>query len=131
MATQELSQYLREVRSSRITPPPWLSVRFEEGKMDYPRYFDKQGNPMELLVWCKRLEDHEYKRVRETTLPDGKWVSTVWLGLDHSFHTGAKLIFETMVFNNDNHQWEDEQERYSTEEEAIAGHDAMVKKFGG
>jgi len=36
-----------------------------------------------------------------------------------------------MVFNNDKDRWEDEQDRYSTEEEAIAGHEAMVKKFGG
>jgi len=99
--------------------------------MDYPRYFDRQGNPMELLEWGRKLEDHEYKRVRKTTLPDGKWVSTVWLGLDHNLLLrGPRAIFETMVFESEGGA-DCDMERYSTEEEAIAGHEAMVKKFGG
>src|SRR3990167_7234062 len=47
--------------------------------------FDKQGKPLTLKEWAKLLENSEYKRVAETTLPNGKWVSTVWMGLDHNF----------------------------------------------
>lgn len=61
----------------------------------------------------------------------GKYtVSTVDLGLDHSFGLGEPLYYETMIFN-----WEDEeenifscyQERYTTEEEAKKGHEETIK----
>lgn len=58
---------------------------------------------------------------------DGKRVSTVWLGMDHSlFPSGIKpLIFETMVFD---HNSEDIYcERYSTWHEALEGHAKAVK----
>lgn len=51
-------------------------------------------------------------------------VSTVFLGLDRRFVGGGPpLLFETMVFGGerDGAQW-----RYSTWDEAVAGHDAAV-----
>lgn len=90
---------------------------------------------MTVLEWAKRFESEpDAKRMAETTLPDGKWVSTVWLGIDHSFGSGPPLIFETMVFNSDGKKdgrlgSELDCERYSTEAEAIAGHAAMVEKW--
>lgn len=46
-------------------------------------------------------------------------VSTVFLGLDHGWGRGAPEIFETMIFGGKHSEscW-----RYSTREEAIAGH---------
>jgi hypothetical protein len=91
-----------------------------------PLYYDRQGNPIDgALEWAKRMKDE--KRVAETTLADGTWVSTVWLGLDHSWGGGPPLIFETMVRLPDG-TW-DECERYSTEAEALAGHGAMVERW--
>ena len=52
-------------------------------------------------------------------------VSTVWLGLDHSYDGGPPLIFETMVFGGG---LDLEMERYSTEAEALAGHAAMCAR---
>lgn len=46
-------------------------------------------------------------------------VSTVFLGLDHSFGDGTPLLFETMIFGGPHDQYQD---RYSTWEEAEAGH---------
>lgn len=50
-------------------------------------------------------------------------VSTVFLGLDHNLFGGRPLWFETMVFGgeHDHHQ-----ERYTTWEEAEAGHKWVV-----
>jgi hypothetical protein len=66
-------------------------------------------------------------------LPSGYWVSTVWLGLDHRFGDGLPLIFETMVFPAKDGavtSWgELDSNRYSTEEEAVAGHNAMVEEW--
>jgi hypothetical protein len=52
-------------------------------------------------------------------------ISTVFLGLDHSFGDGPPLLFETMVFEG---ELDGECERYSTWEEAEAGHSAMVER---
>ena len=38
-------------------------------------------------------------RVAETHVGD-YWISTVFLGLDHSFHHGPPVLFETMIFLN-------------------------------
>lgn len=46
-------------------------------------------------------------------------VSTVFLGLDHSFGAGAPLLFETMIFGG---QHDDYCDRYATRAEAVEGH---------
>jgi len=64
-----------------------------------------------------------------TTLPNGRWVSTVWLGLDHCFGDGPPVIFETMVFTTKESLDDLDCKRYSTEAEALAGHAKMVEKW--
>lgn len=91
-------------------------------------YYDREGKPISMREWCALLEDAKYKILRRTDLPDGSWVSTVWLGLDHRFEEGAPLIFETMVFPKGS--WAElDCNRYNTEESALAGHEAMVEKW--
>jgi len=92
---------------------------------------DKYGKPMELMEWAKKLEDSKYKIIKQTTLPDGKLVSTVWLGLNHNFGAGDPLIFETMVFPNKKDFGELDVDRYSTLEQAKLGHSMMVDKWRG
>ena len=48
-------------------------------------FYDRQGNPMTLETWVRACEN---PRVAETMLPDGTWISTVWLGMDHGFGEG-------------------------------------------
>ena len=94
------------------------------------RYYDRQGHPMTLLQWAQSIETRiQEKRVAATTLPNGRWVSTVWLGLDHSFGAGPPLIFETMVFTSEADLSELDCDRYSTEAEALAGHQRLVEKW--
>lgn len=52
-------------------------------------------------------------------------VSTIFLGLDHSWGNSQPLLFETMVFGGPLDQ---EQDRYSTWEEAESGHKTMVER---
>lgn len=77
----------------------------------------------DLLKWGQWFETGERKI--EITGRDGVKVSTVFLGLDHSFGEGPPLLFETMVFGGSHDQ---DMDRYSTIEEAKAGHVAMVAK---
>lgn len=83
--------------------------------------------------WARLSDDREYKVLKQST-ECGKMVSTIWLGLDHSFSGGSPLIFETMVFltNRDGEveTWNEiAADRYSTEEEALKGHEEMCLSY--
>jgi len=92
-------------------------------------YYDRNGEPISRDEWVQSFGNMAKRRVAETTLPNGKYVSTVWLGADHNFHGGRPLIFETMVFPGETSRLDLDCERYATEAEAIAGHQAMVEKW--
>ena len=86
--------------------------------------YDRDGQPISMLHWTWLIEFHpEYKIVRHTHDSTPDLISTVWLGLDHSFGylygEHVPLIFETMIFGGEHDQY---QERYSTEEQALDGH---------
>jgi len=91
-------------------------------------YYNKKGEKIDLQTYADLFKD-DYRFIKQDTLANGKWISTVWLGSDHSFGGDVPLIFETMVFPNKGSWGEIDMERYSTEEEAIKGHDALVKKL--
>lgn len=96
--------------------------------------------PAELLEWARWLDENPESRiVRQTTVLGICWVSTVFLGLDHSIGYSKEdffpttmprqhrpVLFETMAF------WEGEggyeQERCSTWAEAEAQYAAMCRE---
>lgn len=90
-------------------------------------YYDIHGKPMEMPDWAKCREvGGDWERVKQSTKVSAETdVSTVWLGLDHSFGVGPPLIFETMVFGGNLDQY---QYRYATLEQARTGHDEAVQK---
>jgi hypothetical protein len=139
-----------------------------------PMYYDRQGFPipgepdvaasepgwmLPALQWAKLHQDIEYRRVAYDDLPDGSYLSTVWLGLDHNHGLGPPLIFETMRFAGGESEstvprpfgdgestfiyhaemdfpdifgGEGEttsQLRYTTEEEALAAHHEIVRRL--
>ena len=92
--------------------------------------YDKYGNPITMAEFTKlKFESGEdYHRIGSTDIGP-YWVSTVWIGLDHSFGRGPPLIFETMVFPKDQrddpayHGLTDiDTRRYNTLQEAMDGH---------
>lgn len=92
-------------------------------------HFDKKGKKISFLEWGKLFDDKNYKIVKQETLPNGKFVSTVWLGINHNFYKDKDpLIFETMVFPEEGNWGDIDCNRYSTLKEAKAGHKKMVKK---
>lgn len=85
-----------------------------------------------VLEWGKWLEKNrgDGRRVKQQQLKNGAWISTVFLGLDHSFNfSKPPLLFETMVFPNKRNLSELDMERYSTWDEALAGHKQMVRRW--
>ena len=82
----------------------------------------------DVLRWGKWFETAD-RGINDTLLPDGKRVSTIFLGLNHEFCPGKEpLLFETMVFELDSYRDIDCQ-RYTTWEEAEKGHQVMVTKW--
>lgn len=86
---------------------------------------DKQTVPVDdIFEWAKWFEKAD-RRVAFTTLDIGEEVSTVFIGINHQWGNGPVLLFETLVFGGD---FDGEMERYSTWDEAAAGHKKMVAR---
>lgn len=86
---------------------------------------DDEHNPVAagLLEWAEYFENPHNRRVREDFVGSTR-ISTIFLGLNHQWLPNKPpLIFETMVFGG---QIDCQQTRYSTWNEAVAGHQAIV-----
>lgn len=79
----------------------------------------------DMMTWARWLESSiDARRVAQDQVGDTR-ISTVFLGLDHSFGGGGPpLLFETMTFG----PGDEECERCTTWEQAEAQHAAMVAK---
>jgi|HubBroStandDraft_6_1064221.scaffolds.fasta_scaffold00345_34 hypothetical protein len=114
---------------------PWLGQYIlggEDGHTPIPCY--------SLTKWGKWLEEPDHRSLWWTGNPT-KWVSTVFLGLDHRhWGGGPPLIFETMAFQHEGRTMDYFgrvepvaetlcQERYSSWDDAEIGHKAAVRKY--
>ncbi len=96
--------------------------------LDYWILEDKVPRAVGAEEWAKWLKKpfEKRNRVGKTAIGDRE-VSTVFLGIDHQWRKGgAPLLFETMVFGEGVRDHEDMMWRYSTWDEAIAGHERVV-----
>lgn len=79
---------------------------------------DRNAVPASAAQWSVwRMEKDRRLVGREER--NGITVSTVFLGLDHSYGDGSPLLFETMIFGGEHDEWQD---RCSTWAEAEAMH---------
>jgi len=93
------------------------------------QHYDRDGEPLTMRQWGMLMEDPEYQVLKQDHVGP-YFVSTVWLGIDHGFHSPwfdagnyRPIIFETMVFKEEGDEHEGvETERYATEAQAFAGH---------
>lgn len=90
---------------------------------------DDDGNPLEIedvLMWAQWFETHERRVARDEV--EGCVVSTVFLGLDHSFGPPGTtpILWETMIFGGpmDSQMW-----RYTSVDDARAGHAAALEEL--
>lgn len=95
-------------------------------------YYGMDGQSISQDEWAqlyKRTQDptNDPRRVASTKIGDVH-ISTVLLGLDHSWGDGPPLIFETMIFGGEHDEYE---ERYATREQAEAGHARAVAMVEG
>lgn len=116
--------------------------------MNIKHYILVKGKIKEVgfIEWAKWFESPTTNRIIGSTMVKNIRVSTVFLGLNHSFSGGKKpVLFETMMFNQrtktivikskitkvklgiKNPALNHYQVRYCTLKEAIAGHKYAVK----
>lgn len=89
-------------------------------------YILKNKKPVQVnsvTLWAEQFEKSD-RKVNDTFLDNEVHISTVFLGLDHSFGGGTPILFETMIFGGDNDGY---QERYSNWDDARKGHIKAVK----
>jgi hypothetical protein len=93
----------------------WNQVTGEITQADIMETESALGNPLKRIVGLNYY-------------PGGVNVSTVFLAIDHSFNGGTPVLFETMIFGGEHDGY---QERYTSFEEAVKGHEVAVKLVRG
>ncbi|MGA2609545.1 MAG: hypothetical protein ABSH01_19060 [Terriglobia bacterium] len=95
--------------------------------MPYREYIlDAAGNPQEAedtLQWGRWMQTAK-RHIGEDQIKESR-ISTVFLGLDHSFGEGEPVLWETMVFGG---PLDGEQNRYTSRQLALEGHAEMCRK---
>lgn len=97
---------------------------------------DEHGDPQpepDTFKWAQFMETAERRVAADLDEGDGSgdpaqriFVSTMFLGLDMSFHgSGPPILWETMVFGG---LLDGEQARYTSREAALLGHQSMCER---
>ena len=91
------------------------------------QYYDRQGKEIDILEMGSLHENPNYRCVKQEKVGN-YFVSTIWLGMNiNFFKERPPIIFETMIYNEEAEEIDGYTERYSTEEEAIKGHEVAVQ----
>lgn len=107
-------------------PSNWYLMN-EAGELKLARYWDElDRNPTrEWRSWWQIGKDQiSGLQLWKWTILDSISVSTVFIGLDHSWEGDPPVVFETMIFGG---ALSDEQWRYCTIQEARIGHRRAVR----
>ena len=90
---------------------------------------DHNVRPCHFMEWAEQFEKmskENSRHVGHDLLGDYR-VSTVWMGLDHSFcGKPPPLLFETMIFDGES-LCELYMDRYTTWDEAVEGHKKAIQ----
>ncbi len=85
---------------------------------------DKTISPCSLDKWA--YQNRNISHIGNDDV-NGKWVSTVWLGIDHDHFHQEPLLFETMVFPSRASGRDLYCERYSSWQDAVDGHQRAIQ----
>lgn len=108
-----------------------------DGGLKHSHYYmlDEDNHPVpvttdDYITWERAKKNQ--RNVKQEKI-NGYYISTVFLGINHSFkEQSAPVLFETMVFEEregkERQSLQDEyQERYSTWDEALEGHQRAIE----
>ena len=91
------------------------------------RFYLRDGSVTDEATWSAKQDDPAYLQVDKTTLPNGLWVSTIWIGVD-GVSPSNPSIFETAVFDDAIKKVVD-RSRTATEPAAREAHRHLVEKW--
>ena len=97
-------------------------------KINDKKCYILEGRILKEVSFRRYINDYKNidRRIKFTKLSGKVDVSTVFLGINHSFYDNEILLFETMIFGGSR---DEDCKRYSTLENSIKGHDKIVKEF--
>jgi hypothetical protein len=133
-------QVVANMRGPSVYMRPHHYILNDDHSVTAVQVYNPDGtlNQPALLTWGKWFgEGDEKRRVAWTEFEDGSHVSTVFLGLDHSFIDGPPILFESMTFTGQTrksqvlsgeYHEELDQRRYETWDQAVAGHEELVRE---
>lgn len=81
--------------------------------------------PADLMTWAKWFESAD-RHVAQDQIGDVR-ISTVFLGIDHSFGGDTPLLFETMIFGGEHDQYQNRSSTWDEAEQQHAEALAMVR----
>ena len=84
---------------------------------------DNQPVAVSVTEAAQWMEDNPERKAVKQDHVDDVFVSTVFLGLDHSWNNKGLILWETMIFGGINDQY---QERYNSYEDALEGHQRAI-----
>lgn len=105
-----------------VTKGPPVGYVLDDGVRGEPR------PTYDLLEWGRRYHE-DNRHLAEDHLEGGVRVSTVFLGIDHSFSSGGPpVLYETMIFGGEHDGWQD---RHTHWADALNRHRGVVKALRG
>jgi ABC-type uncharacterized transport system YnjBCD substrate-binding protein len=86
---------------------------------------DENNKPVPSTIekYCEWIEENPTKKALKQEAIGDTYISTVFLGLDQAWNSNIPVLWETMIFGGDHDQY---QERYTSVEDAIKGHEYAV-----
>ena len=79
----------------------------------------------DIMEWARWFAKAD--RIVRRDVISGVIISTVFLGIDHNFgDDGLPILYKTMIFGGDHNE---DQYRYSTYDEAVAGHEKILDEI--
>lgn len=103
-------------------------------QLDSGLYYDANGMPISRERWALLFSEGAMSRLIARARVGPILLSTVWLGIDHSWGQGPPVLFETMTFprllRDRARYWDWQiQDRYHTVEQARAGHERWLRRL--
>ena len=88
-------------------------------------YILKYKKPIKATIeeYSKWISKNPKQKVVKQELINDSKVSTIFLGLDHSWENNVPILWETMIFGGKEDMYQD---RYTSYKEALVGHEKAV-----
>ena len=93
-------------------------------------YYLRDGSPTDAETWKALQADAGYVQVQKTMLPNGRWISTIWLGIDQreALSDDAPFLFESVVFDDATRR-PLATLKHTSEADAVTAHQRLIEQW--